>query len=131
MLRLTLRIDDVPLANQPYTFYIDGRVIENVTDAEGKFQQPIPPNARHGRLVVGAEKQWEFELDLGHIDPVENLAGVQKRLNNLGFSCGRTDGQWDDRCAEATREFQRQQGLTETGEPDDLTRQTLLRVHGS
>lgn len=130
VLRLTLQIDEVPLGNQPYTLEIDGRTLEGVTDPNGLLVQPIRPNARTGRLVVG-EEQWTYELQLGHIDPVENLAGVQKRLINLGFDCGRTDGEWDHRCRQATREFQSAGGIEQTGDPDDLTRNELRQAHGS
>src|SRR5262245_59214466 len=85
VLRLTLQYDDEPLANQPYTLDIDGQKVEGMTDAEGKLERGIPNNARRGVLVVGKDHPRTFELSLGHIDPVENLVGVQKRLINLGF----------------------------------------------
>src|SRR5262245_11154047 len=89
MLRLVLQMDDVPLANKPYVLEIEGQKFEGVTDPEGKLERAIPNNARRGELLVGERQQWKFTLDLGHIDPVENLAGVQKRLTNLGFYCNR------------------------------------------
>lgn len=130
LLRLVLQVDDVPLANQAYTLEIDGERYQGTTDAQGQLVQGITPNAKHGRLIVGAER-WEFEIQLGHTDPVENLVGVQKRLANLGFYCGRMDGEWDDLCRSELRKFQKQHGLAETGEPDAITRDKLKSVHGS
>lgn len=130
MLRLTLRIDDVPLANEAFTLDVDGRAATGSTDAEGKIAVPIAPGARSARLVVGAER-WVFNLQLGCIDPIESVVGVQQRLINLGFDCGRTDGQWDDRCRQAISDFQKASGLTQNGTPDDLTRDKLKQSHGS
>lgn len=130
VLRLVLQVDDVPLANQAYTLEIDGTTVNGTTDAQGRLVQPISPNAKHGRLIVG-EERWEYEIQLGHTDPVENLIGVQKRLANLGFYCGRLDGEWDDLCRSELRKFQKQHGLAETGEPDALTRDRLKSAHGS
>ena len=131
MLRLTLQYDDEPLANQPYTLDIDGQTYEGVTDAEGKLERSIPNSARHGSLVVGTDNPRTFELDLGHIDPVENLVGVQKRLMNLGFHCTHQDGEWDAECRTAVCEFQRMHGLPATGDADAATREKLREVHGS
>ncbi|GMU84066.1 MAG: hypothetical protein AMXMBFR47_39360 [Planctomycetota bacterium] len=130
MLRLVLQVDNVPLANKAYTLEVDGNKYEGTTDAMGQLVQPISPNAKHGRLIVG-EERWEFEIQLGYTDPGENLVGVQKRLANLGFYCGRIDGEWDDLCRSELRKFQKLHGLAETGEPDANTRETLKSVHGS
>lgn len=131
VLSLRLMIRDEPLANQPYTLKIDGcPPSEGFTDPEGKLRCSIPGDARRGRLFVG-EQQHAFVLELGHMDPVESLSGVQKRLLNLGYECRRTDGGWDRHCDAALRRFQRAHALPETGKPDERTRRSLREVHGS
>lgn len=131
VLSLRLLVRDEPLANQPYTLTIDGcPPSEGSTDPEGKLRCNIPGDARRGRLFVG-EQRHEFVLELGHMDPVESLTGVQKRLLNLGYDCGRTDGEWDRRSDAALRRFQRAHALPETGTLDEATRRKLQEQHGS
>jgi N-acetylmuramoyl-L-alanine amidase len=72
----------------------------------------------------------ELELGLGEIDPVEDISGVQARLNNLGFHCGEEDGEHDALLEQAIADFQARHDLEPTGELDDATRATLLEEHG-
>lgn len=131
VLSLRLVVRDEPLANHRYAIHVDGRAaIDGFTDPEGKLRCPIPAGARRGRLVIG-DGAHEFELQLGHMDPVESIPGVQKRLLNLGYDCPNTDGTWDRGCEAALRHFQRRSGLDETGRPDEPTRRTLREQHGS
>ncbi len=131
VLSLRLLVRDEPLANQPYTLNIDGcEPAAGYTDPDGKLQCRIPGDARRGRLIAGEERH-EFVLDLGHMDPVDSLSGVQKRLLNLGYECRRTDGVWDRHCDATLRRFQRRRGLPETGRPDAATRVRLTEAHGS
>lgn len=121
-----------PLANEPYEIIIDGKSYTGRTDEEGALSVPIPPNASRGQLWVGEEPGRRlYELDLGHVDPVSEMTGVQQRLNNLGFDCGAVDGRCGPRTRRALERFQQRHGLSETGEPDDQTRQRLTREHGS
>lgn len=130
-LPVRLMVNDQPLAGEAYTLVIDGgREQTGCTDAEGKLRVPISAAAKRARLVVGEDRR-EFLLDLGCMDPIESLAGVQKRLLNLGFDCGRVDGVWDDRSSHELRRFQRMSNLDDTGTPDDATRRKLVEVHGS
>ncbi|MEW6368267.1 MAG: peptidoglycan-binding protein [Acidobacteriota bacterium] len=128
-LRLRLLDEDEPLANQPYSFEIDGRTYSGTTDSDGRIEQSIPPGARQGKLIVG-ESRDEYMLDLGHIDPISEISGVQARLNNLGYDCGAADGVVGPRTRTAIREFQRALGLRETGEADDQTRRRLEQEYG-
>lgn len=130
VIRLICQRDDEPLGNLPYTLEIDGRELPGgETDPEGKIVRPIPCTARRGRVAIPSEA-WERELALGRLDPVEDVTGVQQRLNNLGYACAE-DGEWDDRCAAALGMFQERVGLNPTGEPDDDTRERLRSLHGS
>lgn len=123
---------DEPRANEPYTMRIDGKVFTGTTDAEGRLQCQIPSNARSGRLTVGAgEDQMEYEFELGHLDPVTELTGVQHRLTHLGFNCEGIDGVLGPRTRDALRRFQAKHALPESGEPDGQTRIKLREVHGS
>jgi peptidoglycan hydrolase-like protein with peptidoglycan-binding domain len=46
---------------------------------------------------------------------------MQQRLNNLGFACGRADGELDDRTIAALNLFRLRVGLPVSGEIDDAT----------
>ena len=96
------------------------------------MRHSIPPNAQAGTLTVGeGDNQTVYSLRLGQMDPISQLSGVQRRLVNLGFDCGRIDGQMTPATAAAIRAFQRRAGLPETGKLDQATRDNLLREHGS
>lgn len=127
LLRLQVLDDDVPLANQPYTLVVDGLERKGVTDDQGVLRQYVSPQAREGRLQVGEDHEWT--LSFGHMDPVETLSGVQKRLQNLGYDPGPTDGQPSLRTREALEAFQRNFQLTPTGEMDEPTRAKLDEVY--
>jgi hypothetical protein len=127
-LRLKLMAGDEPVANENYVIDVDGKVKSGTTDREGNLEESIPPNAKRAKFWLGAEKQ-EHEIDLGHLDPVDEITGVQARLNNLGFACGKVDGIKGPKTAAALRRFQKKHGLEETGEVDDQTRKALVRAH--
>ena len=70
-----------------------------------------------------------FKLELGHLDPVAEATGVQARLNNLGFFCGKVDGIIGPMTQEAFKAFQEKNGLSETGTADQATRNKLAQLH--
>jgi len=95
------------------------------------IEHPMPPNARSGRLLVGESREEVHELNLGYLDPIDEISGVQARLKNLNFYAGEVNGEMDDETQMAIREFQRKHELEMTGEIDDETRSRLGEVHGS
>ncbi len=129
--KLLLQIieDGQPRANESYTLDIDGALIQGVTDAEGRVEEAIPPNAKKARLLLGNE-QTEYRLDLGHLDPIDLLSGVQARLNSLGYDCGVADGTPGPRTEAALKRFQQEHSLTESGTADQQTQQKLREVYG-
>ena len=132
--KLRIKIEDEegkPVASTPYEITIDGKHRRGKTDAEGWVIESIPPDARGGTLLVGKRgEEQEHQLNLGHLDPIEELTGVQARLKNLGFDCG-VDGQLSDATREAIKKFQVERALDPTGEPDDATREQLKQEHQS
>jgi len=71
----------------------------------------------------------EYDLELGRLDPVDKISGVQARLNNLGFDCGRVDGVMNTETKEALQAFQVTVGLPPTGELDSATKAKLYEGH--
>ena len=129
MLRLRFLENDQPRVNDLYVLEIDGELFSGTTDAEGKLEHVIPPNAKRGILLLG-EEQDEYVLDLGHVDPIDEISGVQERLENLGFDCGEVDGNMSPETQEALKEFQEKHGLQVTGQADQQTRAKLQKQHG-
>lgn len=129
-LRLRLLEDDKPSTNIPYTLDIDGELFSGTTDAEGRLEHSIPPNAQKGKLVIG-DSQDEYLLDFGHLDPISEVTGIQARLNNLGFGCGNIDGIVGPKTEASLRLFQEKNGLELTGQANQQTLDKLKEAHGS
>jgi N-acetylmuramoyl-L-alanine amidase len=117
-----------PRANEPFQLVIDGRHYEGETDADGWLEHPIPPDARHGQVIL-VDTGEEYTLDLGHLDPVDEVTGVQQRLQNLGIYSGEVDGEMGPATEDALRLFQQDHDLEPTGQLDDATRDALREGH--
>ncbi|MGQ9695139.1 MAG: peptidoglycan-binding protein [Thermodesulfobacteriota bacterium] len=128
-LELILCLEGEPRRNEDYELVIDGKLTKGKTDGEGKISISIPPEARQGKLIL-INTGEEFNLDLGHLDPITEITGVQARLANLGFDV-EVLGKWDEKSKEALRQFQKSNNLNPTGELDEATRNKLKEVHGS
>jgi hypothetical protein len=126
LFRLQVFDGTTPRASQKYSLTIDQKLFQGVTDKHGVLMVEIPPDAEKAHLVIGPDV---YDLDLGHLDPVTELSGIQARLNNFGFDCGPADGQLTDRLRLALRIFQSLFGLERTGEPDQATIQKLEELH--
>jgi hypothetical protein len=130
-LKIVVKVEDEVQANVPYVLDVDGKRYKGKTDGEGRLEHPIPPRAKQGKLLIGeGEEQQELDLALGHVDPVEEVSGIQARLNNLGFFCGEEDGELDPLVEQAIMDFQAHHELEPTGEIDDATKSKLLEEHG-
>jgi N-acetylmuramoyl-L-alanine amidase len=129
-LRLQLYDLHTPRANQPYELTVDGVTRKGTTNGEGILEEYVLALAKSGELVVG-EDRLRIQLQFGHLDPADELTGVQKRLNNLGYDCGDAAGELDEATRTALWRFQREHGLAETGEPDAETRRLLEKIHGN
>jgi hypothetical protein len=127
--------NDQPIALKPYTqpleLTVDGnassRVYSGTTDANGKLEREIPHETVQGLLVV---EGYHYDLQVGHLDPIEEITGVQKRLTNIGYDCTPIDGTLNDQTVLAITQFQQEMNLTATGQLDDTTKQKLKEKYG-
>src|SRR5215208_137973 len=123
-IKIRLMLDDEPRANEPYRLAIDGTWYEGTLDGDGFLEQVIPPGAVQGILRVGSgERIDEYELALGTLDPIDTESGVSGRLRGLGYH-------HEDDATPAISAFQKKEGLEESGELDDETRQKLKERFG-
>ncbi len=124
--------DGEPRRFLSYRIMLEGQIREGKTDERGVLEESIPPNAQKGLLMIGQRADVEeYHLQIGYLDPITTVSGVQKRLNNLGWECGPEDGVLGPKTREAIARFQQHAGLTVTGELDERMRQKLVEIHGS
>lgn len=125
-----LQVFDVetPRASQEYTLVAEGTQIKGVTDDQGVLECFIDAHVRSGMLTIGPD-HYKVALAFGHLDPPEEVSGIQKRLTNLGFDAGPADGVLNDKTKAAIRKFQGRFGLPVTGEADQATVDAITAQH--
>jgi LysM domain/Putative peptidoglycan binding domain len=130
--KMRLLQEGEPRSNISYKFRVDHKTEEGVTDAGGFLTVPIPPNAKVGKLSIldKGEIVEEYDIELGHLDPPDEVSGVQKRLKNLGFYCRET-GNLDEETKAAINTFRAKHNLEGNGSIDDSLVEKLKSVHGS
>lgn len=126
--RLQVFDKEEPRANQEYRLKVGDRTYRGQTDQDGKLEEWVSATAREGTLIVGPDN-FTIELRFGHLDPINELSGVQKRLINLGFDCGKVDGQLGPRTEAMLMMFQERFDLEATGQPDQATVDQLEALH--
>jgi N-acetylmuramoyl-L-alanine amidase len=117
-----------PRTNERYVLEVDGQTFSGTLNAEGCIEVGIPPNAKRGKIMIGDDED-EFELVLGGLDPMDEVSGVQARLNNLGFDCGQVDGVYGPATEAAVRAFQAENKIETTGKIDQQTRDKLFELY--
>jgi N-acetylmuramoyl-L-alanine amidase len=105
-------------------------MIEGQTDSGGSMTLAVPPDAATGsiRLMVDMAMR-QYELRIGHLDPSNDVSGIQNRLRNLGLLAGEITGELDEATAAALEMFERLHGLEVTGRAEGATRAALLAEH--
>lgn len=101
---------------------------------DGPIEHPIPRGINTAQLDLTPEddalQPLRWELRVGHLDPVETVAGQQARLNNLGFACGPNDGDAGPRTQQGVRSFQTAHGLEEDGTCSQAVADKLRELYG-
>jgi len=131
-LRLVLQEHGKPLADVPYVVQIDHKLFKGRTGADGLLECPLSPDALQARIRIGDGIGARFmTLQLRTLQPVTELAGVQARLQNLGYGPGPADGTNHEQTVQALRRFQTSEGLDPDGKLTDSVRTLLVKRHGS
>lgn len=126
-----------PVTGEPYTLQVAGHEFKSTTKAGGLIDHPILRDAKSGTLKLD-QKGLSWALKIGHLDPVHDqrrtvISGIQARLNNLGFHCGKVDGILGPKTKTAIMRFQKVVLKRDEpdGEIDSETRDRLSNTHGS
>ncbi len=114
---------DKPRSNEAYVLEIGPKTFKGSTDGDGVLKQFIPGDASSGTLRLKGGKEVHT-LFIGHLDPIDEVTGVQQRLSNLGYDCEET-GDLDDQTVRALTNFQTDNNLDTTGKIDDATKSSL------
>jgi N-acetylmuramoyl-L-alanine amidase len=136
MLRLIiLNEDGQPVADKNYSLSVDGQQVEGRTRPNGLIEHEIAADAQRGELRVQLDDPaygtvYTWSLQIGFLDPIDELSGVQARLNNLGFDSGEVDGLNGPRTRAAVKSFQKKHGLVVDGIAGPKTKAQLKRVYG-
>lgn len=122
-----------------YLLEVGGQRFRGTTRGESPIEHVIQPEARRGLLRLWPDTAdapeeppddaLAWSLDIGALDPVEEVSGVQGRLSNLGYYHGPLHGEVDELTSAAIRWFQADSGHDETGEIDQQLRDALVEAH--
>jgi N-acetylmuramoyl-L-alanine amidase len=137
MLRLTL--EDAffkPIANAKCELTVEGQTLKLTTDGKGRLEHEIPSDAENASLVIKDSRtpinDQFLPIQIGHLDPVEEISGQKARLNNLGYFAGPLDKEDEELFRSAVEEFQcEHMGPSAVdGKCGTKTQAKLKEVHG-
>lgn len=126
-----------PLAGLPYELSVGLRTFQGTTGDDGLVEEIVDPLETRGFLTVWMTESrsggtLSFPIQIGHLDPIDEVSGIQARLNQIGFPCGRVDGRLGPRTSAALRAFQQTQGLDPAdGTPNPETKRRLQNEVGA
>ncbi|MCB2230515.1 peptidoglycan-binding protein [bacterium] len=125
-----------PYEQKEFRVEVGGETIDGRTDQNGQLRCQIPPDAETATVTLWYDSSTQhpdrkqvWELDLGYLDPVEEISGVQARLRNLGFPIDEINGELDERTQRALKLFQAESQIPITGEIDEATATQLAARH--
>jgi LysM repeat protein len=136
-LLLRLIVEDIyskPVSNAHCELLVDGVLFQVVSTGDGKIEQEIPVTAKEAALVIKdgetALKNVTLKIEIGHLDPVEEVSGQKSRLSNLGYYLGSLDKDDEAQFKSAVEEFQCDHGLSVDGDCGPKTQAKLKEIHG-
>jgi N-acetylmuramoyl-L-alanine amidase len=132
MLRIRVLNKGASFGSARYVLTVDEHLFEGKPGPDGVIEAKIPPGSRAAKLkLITAEQEYEFDVELGSLDPIGEVTGVQQRLRSLGYYAGDADGQAGPQTRAALASFQRDRGLPVTEAADAATKRALEQAYGS
>jgi LysM repeat protein len=136
--RLQLSYDDGDdVAGKRVVLNIGSQTIDTVLQSDGLIEVELDNNDALTGTVDLYLNEGEttptksFAVQIGNLDPIETLSGVQGRCNMLGFDCGTVDGVMGKKTRIGVKEFQYEHDLDIDGIPGPKTKAKLQQVFGS
>jgi len=129
-----------PLASTPvaYQGLPDAQKAPTATSGDGSLNLSVPLFLAQF-LITFPEKRFAVRVWVGHMDPISQISGLQKRLEHLGYAGSILTRMAQHRRLERSPQsalrmqltaFQIDHKLAVTGEPDADTVKKLLEEHG-
>ena len=132
-----------PRAGCRYLLEVEPLEFEGTVGDDGVISHEVPAAAQVGALTLFVEEYGdeegeeedlilEYPIQIGHLDPITEVSGVQARLILLGFELSKISGEIDEDTKLAIQTFQfGHMGRDEaSGELDDETRDAIDEASG-
>jgi N-acetylmuramoyl-L-alanine amidase len=129
-MRILLEVDEP----HEYELRVGGDLITGQSDGKEPIDVPIRADLEAATLTIwpsGTDRSaaTTWQLAPGHLDPIDELSGVQARLANLGYYWAAIDGRPSPELDDAVRRFQLDENLDPANGLDDATRARLSKRH--
>lgn len=130
--RFRLLRNGKPRQGLKWRLCVDRFTCNGTTGKDGYLNMAVPPDVTEGELTITDKKgrQEIYTLKLGHLEPPDQIKGLQQRLRNLGYDCP-VHGRIDDLATRSILAFQGAQNLESTGKFDEQTRAAIEKAHAS
>ena len=136
--RLQVSYDDGDdVAGKRVVLNIGSQTIDTVLPSNGLIEVELNENdSLTGQVDLYLKEDQSspsesFTAQVGHLDPIDTLSGVQARCNLLGFDCGTVDGINGSKTKAGVRDFQYEHDLEVDGIAGAKTKAKLQQVFGS
>jgi N-acetylmuramoyl-L-alanine amidase len=111
-----------PYEGKSFVITAGVKEIKRRTGQGGLIECDVPAQEQSAHLRVwldddDPDPHIDWDLAIGHLDPIDMLTGVQARLANLGYRCAVT-GEYDQATLTALRRFRAGNGLSVDDSPD-------------
>ena len=127
-LKIRLIVDGDPLSDAAYILNAEGAVFEDKTNGDGLLEHVIPADAREGVLRI--EDFDPISLELGKLDLIDTVTGIQQRLTNLNYPCGAINGINGKLTKAAVTAWQQEHNLQVDGIVGPETRKSIENEYG-
>jgi N-acetylmuramoyl-L-alanine amidase len=126
--------DGTAIGNKRYKLEVGGESFEDTTGGDGLVEQMVSASATEGKLTIWLDDEKTraimWPLEIGNLDPHEEISGVQARLNNLGFNSGPVDGINGKLTKAAVKDFNAKHSIAGGEVISTDTRNKLKQLYG-
>lgn len=127
-------LDGNSLANKAYDLEVGAETLTGKTDGQGLVERQVSAGVNRARLTLWLDDKKSsslvWNLEIGALTPHDDNGGIQARLNNLGFFCGKVDGIVGPRTKAAVKAFKKKNNLADNDTIDDAFKNKLKTVYG-